>query len=253
MLFFCKSAYVRSSRSDHIAITEYIWNYYFYQDGNIELEIRLTGILQVYVQGDGDSNPFGATIAPGINAQYHQHIFSVRVDPMIDGLRNTLVETDVLPLDAPTGSVLNWGGNGFYTKETPITSQKDGARNYDLEKDRRWIITNPGHKHPASQKAVGYAIGMKGGVCRMLAHEDSWVSKRAGFTQKPLWVVKEKEGPKGTERLYPSGKYVPGTRGEATEDIINSWVKGDDSLVGEDIVVFLTVGTCHITPSYRYA
>ncbi|CAL1702502.1 unnamed protein product [Somion occarium] len=228
-----------------LANYEYIFYYYFYQDGNVELEIRLTGMLQVYVKGDNEPNPFGTTVAPGLNAQYHQHLFSLRLDPMVDGLQNTVVETDVLPLNAPTGSALNFAGNGFFTKETPITNQKDGARDYDLEKDRRWIITNPGHKHPASQKNVGYAIGMKGGICRMLAKDDSWVAKRAGFTKKPLWVVKDKEGPKGS-RLYPSGKYVPGTRGEETEDFITSWVQGDESLVDEDIVLFLTLGITHI-------
>ncbi|KAI0077943.1 hypothetical protein K474DRAFT_1660954 [Panus rudis PR-1116 ss-1] len=228
-----------------LANYEYIWNYYFYQDGNIELEIRLTGILQVYAKGQDEPNPFGTTVAPGINAQYHQHLFSVRVDPMIDGLSNTVVETDVLPLDAPTGSARNFAGNGFFTKETPITVQKDGARDYDLAKDRRWVITNPNHQHPYSKKDVGYVVGAKGGICRFLGQEDSWVAKRAGFTKKALWVVKDVEGPKGS-RLYPSGKYVPGTRGEQTEDFITSWVQGEDNLEGEDLLLFLTVGTTHI-------
>ncbi|TCD61981.1 hypothetical protein EIP91_007645 [Steccherinum ochraceum] len=228
-----------------LANYEYIWNYYFYQDGSAELEIRLSGILQVYVNSKDEPNPFGSTVAPGINAQYHQHLFSVRLDSMIDGLNNTVVETDVLPLDAPTGSIHNFAGNGFFTRETPITKAKDGAREYSVQTDRRWIITNPEHQHPASKKNVGYAIGMKGGVCKMMAKEDSWVVKRAGFTQKDLWVVKDVEGPKGS-RMWPSGKYVPGTRGEHQDEFITSWVRGEDNLVGEDLLVYLTVGTTHI-------
>ena len=168
---------------------------------------------------------------------------------MIDGLKNTVVETDVLPLDAPTGSIYNFAGNGFYTRETPIAKQKDGARHYDVETDRRWIITNPEHQHPASKKNVGYVIGMKGGVCKMMAKPDSWVVKRAGFTQSDLWVVKDVEGPKGS-RIWPAGKYVPGTRGEHQDEFITSWVQGEDSLIGEDLLVYLTVGMlCHFISS----
>jgi len=228
-----------------LANYEYIWNYYFYQDGSAELEIRLSGILQVYINSKDEPNPFGTTIAPGLNAQYHQHLFSVRLDSMIDGLNNTVVETDVLPLDAPTGSVHNFAGNGFFTRETSISKQKDGGRKYDSQLDRRWIITNPDHQHPASKKNVGYAIGMKGGICKMMAKDDSWVVKRAGFTKSDLWVVKDVEGPTGS-RVWPSGKFVPGTRGEPQDDFITSWVQGEDNLVGEDLLVYMTVGTTHI-------
>jgi primary-amine oxidase len=55
---------------------EYIFNYLFYQDGSIEMEIRLTGILQVYVAADEEKSPYGTVVAPNINAHYHQHIVS---------------------------------------------------------------------------------------------------------------------------------------------------------------------------------
>jgi primary-amine oxidase len=53
-----------------------------YQDGTVEFEMKLTGTLQVYVTRDDEPNPFGTTVAHNINAQYHQHISSVRVDLM---------------------------------------------------------------------------------------------------------------------------------------------------------------------------
>lgn len=33
-----------------------------------------------------------------------QHLFSTRIDPMFDGLDNSVCEVDVVPSDAPTGS-----------------------------------------------------------------------------------------------------------------------------------------------------
>ncbi|KAI0710687.1 peroxisomal copper amine oxidase [Earliella scabrosa] len=225
-----------------LANYEYIFNYMFYQDGNIEVEIRLTGILQVYVNGEDEPNPFGTTLAPGINAHYHQHIFSVRVDPMVDGLQNTVVETDILPLpNAPTGSAANHMGNAFIARGTPIAVASEGARDFDYAKDRRWSIINPKVVHPHSKRNAGYTIMGKGAATPMMALPDSIVAKRAPFATKPLWVVKDVEGPKGG-RVWPSGKYVPQTR-DSPPDSLPNWVKGNESLVGEDILLYLTMGT----------
>ncbi|KAG2050365.1 hypothetical protein BDR06DRAFT_960323 [Suillus hirtellus] len=229
-----------------LANYEYIWNYHFYQDGNIEIEIRLTGILQVYVAAQDEPNPYGTTIAPSINAHNHQHLFSVRVDPMVDGLYNSVVESDIVPLSAPTGSKENFAGNGFVVKDKVLKSQvQDGARDFDWARERRWRITNKARTHESSGKDASYAIMMKGGVLPLMAHTDSWVARRASFAHKTLWVVRDKEGADGS-RMWPSGKYVPQTR-EEPEDSVGRWVKdGNGSIENEDIVLYLTVGTTHI-------
>ncbi|KAH9847764.1 peroxisomal copper amine oxidase [Lenzites betulinus] len=229
-----------------LANYEYIFNYMFYQDGNIEVEIRLTGILQVYVQGEDEPNSqFGTTLAPGINAHYHQHIFSVRVDPMVDGLRNSVVETDILPLPgAPLGSAANHYGNAFIAQSTPVARASDGARDFDFARDRRWSIMNPKRTHAASKRNAGYSIMGKGAAAPLMALDGSVVAKRAGFAKRSLWVVKDVEGPKGG-RMWPSGKYVPQTR-DSPEDALPNWATGDDSLLEEDLLVYITMGITHI-------
>ncbi|RDB19304.1 Copper amine oxidase 1 [Hypsizygus marmoreus] len=225
-----------------LANYEYIWNYYFYQDGGVELEIRLTGVLQVYVSADGEPSPYGVHVAPNVNAQYHQHLFSLRVDPMIDGLNNSIVESDIFPVDAPTGSAANFAGNAFVTKDTILKTE--GGRQFEWEKERRWKIVNTSKKHYSSGLDVGYIIMMKGGATPMMAKPDSWCAKRAAFCTNAIWVCKDVEGPKGS-RMWPSGKYVPQTR-EEPEDSIGKWVEGKQNVDNDDIVVFLTVGTTHI-------
>ena len=218
---------------------EYVWNYHFYQDGSIDSETKLTGILQTYVARENEPNPYGTTVAPKVNAQYHQHIFSLRVDPMVDGLANSVLETDVVPSPAPVGSPENFAGNAFTTKKQIL--KVEGSRDYNLETDRRWKIINSSNKHYASGEYTGYGIHLKGGVIPLLAKEGSWVAQRARFASKPLWVVKDKETEKGTERLWPAGKYVPQSRGEV-DDSIGKWVEGKASVENEDILLFLTVG-----------
>lgn len=227
-----------------LANYEYIWNYMFYQDGSIEFEIRLTGVLLVTPLADGESNPYGTTVAPGVNAPYHQHIFSLRVDPMIDGLQNTVIESDIVPLNAPTGSETNFAGNGFVSQDK-VLDQETG-RPYDLSKERRWRIINSGRKHYASGKDVGYSIGLKGAVAPMMMQPDSWAAKRGSFLDNTLWVCRDVEGNNsGSERIWPSGKYVPQSR-TTPEDSIGQWVRGKKDTVDEDILVYVTMGTTHI-------
>ncbi|EJD00280.1 peroxisomal copper amine oxidase [Fomitiporia mediterranea MF3/22] len=228
-----------------LANYEYIWNYRFYQDGTVEFEVRLTGILQVYVGADNEANPYGTTVAKNINAHYHQHLFSLRVDPMVDGLSNSMLELDVVPAPGPTGSDENFAGNAFTTESRILKTSLEGMRDYSFDRDRRWRIVNPNvAPHYSTGAQPGYGIAMKGAVQTLLAKEKSWIQKRAFFGTKALWVVKDKEDADGS-RIYPSGKYVPQTREEPT-DSLGSWAKENANIDNEDIVLYLTLGTNHI-------
>ena len=174
------------------------------------MEVRLTGILQVYAKADDEPTPFGTVLAPGINAHYHQHIFSVRVDPMVDGLHNSVVETDVISL--PYDAHSNHAGNAFMTQSTTISKARDGARDINYEGDRRWAIVNPKRRHPYSGKLAGYTItGLRGATVPLKTRDEGVVAKRAPWARKPLWVVKDVETEKGG--------------GDETESFSKMWVE----------------------------
>lgn len=158
---------------------------------------------------------------------------------MVDGLANSVMETDVVPSPAPVGSPENFAGNAFTIKKQIL--KVEGSRDYDWTADRRWKIINTGSTHYASGEYTGYRIHVKEGAIPLLAKEGSWVAQRAKFASKPLWVVKDKETEKGTERMWPSGKYVPQSRGEV-DDSVGKWVEEKASIENEDIVLFLTIG-----------
>ncbi|KZV98915.1 hypothetical protein EXIGLDRAFT_669120 [Exidia glandulosa HHB12029] len=255
-----RSASVRSRRLVvsmicTVANYEYCMYYQFLQDGSINLEVRMTGILNLYVtpkDADPEAERHGTVVAPQITAHYHQHLFSLRIDPMIDGLSNTVTETDIVADSAPTGSAENWAGNAFTTRTRALESLKagDGARLYDAASDRRWKIVNRARKHYASGQPVGFALhGVRGVASTLLARPDSLAARRAGFSRRTLWVVPDNEDKHGTsQRMWPAGRYVPQTRGEAT-DVVDVWARGtpnEDKIADEDIVVFVTFGATHI-------
>jgi Cu2+-containing amine oxidase len=228
-------------------LAEYVWNYFFYQDGSIEFEIRLTGILQVYVAGPNEPTPYSVRVAPGINAQFHQHLFSVRIDPMVDGLANSIVETDVRPVVAGCGSSENFAGNAFQVHDRLLRRASEGERQWDASTDRRWRIVSAGKRHYATGQSTGYSIGVKGAVTPALPRPEGWVGCRATFMRNALWVVREKEDAREGGRMWPSGKFVPQAREEAM-DSLGQWVRddGDANIENEDVLVYVTVGTTHI-------
>jgi len=121
----------------------------------------------------------------------------------------------------------------------------EAAREYPaLETERRWRIVNPARQHYSTGRDVGYALGVKGAAVQLMARHDGWVGRRATFAKKALWVCRDVEGEKGG-RMWPAGKYVPQTR-DAPPDSIGNWVKGEQSIENEDILVYLTVGVTHI-------
>ena len=224
-----------------------MWNYYFYQDGSIEFEIRLTGILQVYVAGPNEPAPYATRVASGINAHFHQHLFSVRIDPMVDGLLNSVIETDVLPATAGYGSAENFAGNAFQIHDRVLRRANEGAREWDASADRRWRVVSAGKRHHASGQLTGYSIGVKGGATVALPRPESWVGRRATFAHNTLWVIREKEDARDGGRMWPSGKFVPQAR-EEPADSLARWVRddGDAKIENEDVLVYVTVGTTHI-------
>ena len=56
------------------------------QDGTIEYEIKLTGELSTNLMspGEGPEPAYGTLVAPGVNAQHHQHMFAARLDFAVD-------------------------------------------------------------------------------------------------------------------------------------------------------------------------
>jgi primary-amine oxidase len=100
----------------------------FHLDGTIQLEIKLTGILNTYAMlPDEDTRGWGTEVYPGVNAHNHQHLFCLRLDPNIDGSSNTVFQVDATQGAGEVGSEENKYGNAFYAKKTKLETAA-GAR-----------------------------------------------------------------------------------------------------------------------------
>lgn len=222
---------------------EYCFYHTFTLDGTYKLEIKLTGMLNTYCMHPTETAaPYGAEVAPSINAHNHQHIFSLRVDPEVDGPSNTVVQNDAVPSDEPLGSAANPYGNGFYCKKTPLRTALEGAADYCYETGRSWDIINPNSINTVAKKPVAYKI-LNNNCPTILAKEGSPVWKRAGFARKALWVTPYKD-----YELFPAGDYVcqsSGEDGHPFNETVVDWAARDEPIENTDIVCYIQFGLTH--------
>lgn len=216
-----------------VANYEYGFFWYFYQDGNIEFQIKLTGILSVGCLEEGSKPIYGTMIAPELYAPNHQHFFNVRLDFQIDGMNNTVYEVDTLAGAPGPDNPMN---NSFYAQATKLATEREAIRDFKFETARFWKIVNDNVKN-GMNASVGYKI-VPGENCFPFAASQSSVMKRAGFAQHHLWVT-----PFDENEMYAAGNYPnqhPGGDGLA------GWTQRDRSVDNTDIVVWYTMGHNHI-------
>jgi primary-amine oxidase len=211
---------------------EYILAFQFNQAGEVMYEVRATGILSTQPIDEGISVPWGTVVHPGVLASHHQHIFSLRVDPMIDGLMNRVVYDEAHPMPR---SDFNPHGVGYLVNETPITTSGGYDLNYDV--NRTFKIQNASVKNPVNGKPVAYKIHVPP-FQKMLADPESFHFKRAEFADHNIYVTSHRDG-----ELYAGGKYTNQSRGGAG---VRSWADRKDNVLDEDVVVWVQFGINHV-------
>ncbi len=212
---------------------DYGFYWYFYEDGSIEHEIKLTGIIQTMAVGRGAPSGSAQMVAKNLAGPIHQHFFCVRMDMDIDGTKNTVQEVESRPL--PPGPD-NEHHNVFEAVVTPIRSERESGRKVHSPTARHWRIANPSRTNAVGEP-VAYAL-FPGETADMMAGPESAVAKRAEFATKQLWVTRE-----APDELYAGGAYPSQTTGG---DGIPSFVSAQRALERQDVVLWYVVGTTHI-------
>jgi primary-amine oxidase len=210
---------------------EYGFFWYFYQDGTLQYEVKLTGILLCAALAN--TPKYGTLVAPELNALNHQHFFNMRLDFDLDGLNNSVYEvnTEAEPLGPD-----NPYGNGFFATSTLLPTEQSAQRTIDPFTARYWKIANPSVLNRLGQP-VGFKL-IPGDNALPFAHPDAPILKRAGFMTKHLWVT-----PYQLNERYAAGNYPnqhPGGEG------LPQWTQANRPVENTDLVVWYTFGHHHI-------
>ncbi len=223
--------------SCHVTVANYEYLVYwrFYQDGNIECEVRATGLMVTTPFGEGAEPPAtGTVVDTRTYAPFHQHFIVARLDLDIDGQDNTVMEVDsqALPI-----SPENPYGLAVVTRATPVRSEAEAARDYSWETQRSWKVINPNRTNKVGTNP-GYKLVPTASLPSLM---DPTAPQylRAPVIGHTLWVTQHHHN----ER-WPCGDHPT----QSTTDLgMTRWIADDEPLENTDIVLWYVFGIHHIT------
>ena len=229
---------VRRSRrlvvSFHVTVANYEYLVYwrFYEDGNIECEVRATGIMVVTHIAEGQGHPNGTLVDNRTYAPFHQHFIVARMDLDIDGSENTVFRSDtqIQPMSQD-----NPYGLGLTVANTPM--EVEGHDDFDWNAQRSWKITNE-----KSTNSLGTPVSYKlvpGGAIPSFFPPGAPVLERAQVIGHTLWVT-----PNDPEQRWPSGEFV---NQSSVDHGLPEWQKAGRNVRDTDLVVWYVFGIHHIT------
>jgi primary-amine oxidase len=216
-----------------VANYDYGFFWSLYQDGRIELEVKLTGILSASGIEPGAEVRHGRVVSERVQTPLHQHYFGIRLDTAVDGPRNRLVEEHAEGESDPTRDPF---GNAVRTVRTPLRSESQAARRTDPASGRHWRIESA-ERTNRSGEPTAYRLILPD-TTQSFCRPDSVMARRAPFIHQHLWAT----------RSDPTQRFIGGqypNNAEPGEDGVHVWAAADRSLDGEEIVLWPVLGTHH--------
>jgi primary-amine oxidase len=223
--------------SFHVTVANYEYLVYwrFYQDGNIECEVRATGVLVTSHAAAPGSRPANGTLVDrGTYAPFHQHFIVARLDLDVDGASNTVYATDSVP--APAGGDDPYGV-GLMVRKTPLRTETDGKQDYDWGTQRGWTVVNPGVFN-ALGTPVGYKL-VPSAAFPPLLDPASPAFQRAAVIGHTLWVT-----PYHQDERWPCGDFPVQSERDSG---LSVWTSADRRIEDTDVVLWYVFGIHHIT------
>jgi primary-amine oxidase len=236
-----RTGYVEVRRARRMVISsivtvgnyEYAFYWYLYQDGSLEFQVKLTGVISNGACRPGEVPAHGGLVAPGVYGPNHQHFFNVRLDMTVDGVDNRVVEVNPTVL-APGDS--NRNGAAWVAAETVLATEAQAQRRVDPLGGRYWKVVNTSSTNGVGQP-VAYKL-MPGDNTLPLFDPSSPVLRRAGFVANHLWATRYDPA-----QLFATGDYPYQSAGG---DGLPAYAAGDRDIVDTDVVLWYTFGLTHV-------
>ena len=217
-----------------VANYEYLVYWRFYQDGNIECEVRATGIMVTSHFPQGEQPPYGTLVDDRTYAPFHQHFIVARLDLDVDGEANTVVmsETEASPVGPE-----NPYGLALAQRNTPLRTEEEGKQDYDWNTQRSWKVVNDNARNGLGT-STAYKLVPTGCLPAMF-DPSSPVLERAGVIEHTLWVT-----PYHEDERWPCGEFVNQSEVDTGLPV---WTQQNRPIENTDVVLWYVFGIHHIT------
>ena len=223
--------------SFHVTVANYEYRVYwrFYQDGNIECEVRAPGILVTSHAGAPGSRPANGTLVDrGTYAPFHQHFIVARLDLDVDGTDNTVYVSESQPAKAGGDDPY---GLGLTVQSTPLRTEAEGKQDYDWGTQRGWKVVND-----TMPNGLGTPVGYKlvpSAAFPPLLDPASPAHLRAEVIGHTLWVTPYRE-----DERWPCGDFPNLSERDSG---LAAWTEADRPIENTDVVLWYVFGIHHIT------
>jgi primary-amine oxidase len=222
--------------SFHVTVANYEYLVYwrFYQDGNIECEVRATGIMVTSYFPDGRQPPYGTLVDERTYAPFHQHFIVARLDLDVDGPDNTVYATQSEGVSVGPD---NPRGLGLILRETALRTEAEGRQDYDWRVQRGWKVVND-----SSLNGMGTPVAYKlvpTGSFPPLLDPSSPAFRRAEVIGHTLWVT-----PQRPDERWPCGDFPNLSERDAG---LPQWTAQNRPIENTDVVLWYVFGIHHIT------
>jgi primary-amine oxidase len=222
--------------SFHVTVANYEYLVYwrFYQDGNIECEVRATGIMVTSSFADGRQPPYGTLVDQRTYAPFHQHFIVARLDLDVDGAANTVYATES---EAAGVSDQDPYALGLTIRSTPLRTESEGIQDYDWNVQRGWKIVNDNVSNGLGTP-VGYKL-VPAASFPPLIDRASPAFQRAKVIGHTLWVT-----PYAEDERWPCGDF-PNL--SSSDRGLPVWTAQNRPIENTDVVLWYVFGIHHIT------
>ena len=219
---------------------DYLFHWIFSQDGAIDVQMQLTGVMNVRpvaatrdVSHEDDETMFAHLVAPRVRAPNHQHFFNWRLDFDVDGDANRVLELNTSNAQA---TLRDRTGEWFGMRQTTLKSEVAARRDMDFSTARRWVVASATKTNALGQH-TGYAL-VPGENAPAFQAAGSAPKRRASFLDHHLWVTLF-----DPRQMYASGEWVNLMR---EREGVEMWSADDRPIVDQDVVLWYTNSVLHL-------
>jgi primary-amine oxidase len=220
---------------------DYLLSWIFSQDGAIDLQVQLTGMMNTRPDPSArdampmnqDGAHYHHRVASNIMAPNHQHFFCWRLDLDVDGAANRVVEWNTVNAQPLLHDA---SGEWFAMQQQTLATESAARRDLDFSTARRWLVVNSQQRNALGQPTA-YAL-VPGDNAPPFPAAGSAPRRRAPFMDHHLWVTLF-----DARQVYASGEWVNLMReGEG----VAAWSAADRNIVDRDVVLWYTFAVTHL-------
>lgn len=215
---------------------DYMFTYSFYMDGSIGVEVRASGYIQAAFYANNED--YGWKIHDNLSGSLHDHVMNFKADFDILGTANTVEVVTVKPVAEKYPWSQNKTRNTMKVTKEFIENEDSSRLNWAANSASQVIIVNKDEPNKYGEYR-GYRVLPSTGTVHLTVEDSTNLVNAANWANHDIQITQQHDYEPRSAHAY------------ATQDVQNPPINFDEffngeSLVQEDLVMWLTLGMHHM-------